>query len=889
MKDIVFKYTPLFNKGDEIVFEADIEEAGEYTLIFDYTAGQDNSDGRSFTLTAGGKSEKIYLTSMRDWNLRASYKHDIVLPNGKNTISLKVNDSDSGEINIYGLTLHRKEWTTAQNIEYLSGKGSHEITFKAGEIYLRIASADDGVIKVWADKNGEFQREYPSFAVKNEKPNAKPLDLIETEEYFSIPAGDMSVKIDKRPFKLSFIDCNGDAIYSTVDGGIMISDGGEYKVKAALSEDEHFHGLGETPMSFDRRGINVALWGNDIVATPCDSGVIEKKEDGRWYMNNPYFVSTKGYAILFDNTSRTVFDFGKDNPDEAYFAALNPYAGGQLIFYFIYGKNVKGCSKKLMNLTGNSFFAPLWGIGNMQSHWGYTQRDMERVAKTYREKWLPLDVIIADIEWYEYFCTPTMWNKENFPNPDGMMKLMNELHLRVGVIDDPNVTDRDYNRDFAEGDEKGYFVKDNTGKTKKVSWPWGWASGLVDFFNPEAREWWKRLHENLIQKGISFFWMDMNEPAKYNSDWLFHNEFGGKMGNIAEMKNVYAMMHQKTLNEMMSVGNKRTMLLTRSGYTGTYRYACPWTGDINSDYTAMKQQLNLGLGLSLSGYNYWTCDIGGSAGFHTDEMFKRWIELGAFLPVTRYHSTAKLESREPWTHGAEDVARKYISLRYTLLPYMYSVSADCIVGTGNEGSLGEPTGIPIVRPMIMEFHEDKNTIGMDSQFMCGSNFLVAPVIDEETVKAIYLPKGKWYDYNCYGKVYESSGEWIEYPAPVDVLPVLVKEGSVIPMRDLVQYTDEKPLKKLILDIYPMLTEGECGFVYYEDDTLTDAYKDGDYAVINIRCQTLAEGKYKVTVGERIGKFDRSNINEIEFRIHNSAELKICTAEYNGKEISITTD
>lgn len=885
MVDMVFSETPLFNKGDRICYNANVNEAGEYTIIFDYIAGQENSDGRSFTLTVGEKIERIFLASMRDWSLHGTYKHDIYLQEGSNDITLEVNDGDSGEINIHSLKLHKKEWIKAGFPQYLKGDGSDEITFKAGELYIKITSSQKGVFKIWADKDGNFTRNYPSFAVIDEKPEPQILHLTEESELYKITDGEVTAKVYKNPFKLEFTNCNGEVLYSTAERGIMLSDGGECMVKAALPEDERFHGLGETPMSFDRRGIKVALWGNDIVATPCDSGITEKISDGRWYMNNPYFLSTKGYAILFDNTSRSVFDFGKDNEDEFYFGALNPYPAGQLIFYFIYGENPKGCSKKLMNLTGKSFFAPLWGIGNMQSHWGYTQSDMERVAKTYREKKLPLDVIIADIEWYEYFCTPSFWNKENFPNPDSMMTLMKELNLHVGVIDDPNVTDRDNNRDFVTGDEKGYFVKDKTGKTKKVFWPWGWNSGLVDFFNPEAREWWKSLHQDLINKGITFFWMDMNEPANYNSDWLFHNEFGGEKGTLHEMKNVFAMKHQQTLNEMMSKGNKRTMLLTRSGYLGTYRYACPWTGDIHSDYEAMKQQLNLGLGLSLSGYNYWTCDIGGSAGYHTDEMFKRWIELGAFLPVTRYHSTAKLESKEPWTHGAEDIARKYIGLRYTLLPYMYSVSADCIVGTGNEGAFGEATGTPIVRPMVMEFPEDKNTIGLDSQFMCGKSFLVAPVTDDEPVKAIYLPRGKWYDYNNSSKIYESKGEWIEYPAPVDVLPILVKEGSIIPMRDLTCYTAEKPLENLIIQIYPFENEGKCHFVYYEDDSLTNAYKDGDFAVINITCETVKANKYKITVGDRQGNFKGSHIKSVEIRINE----KSYKSEYKGEEITVLSE
>jgi len=872
-------FVPLNQEGQGVSFAVNAPVSGAYELTFFYSSRHTDSNPRSVTVRLGDDfSEQVFLSSTRSVKNWATYRHTIQLPAGENTLSVTVENGDNGEINFDGITLKPTNWTYLGGVKEVTGSGTSRVDFVLENAVLRFDSVSENAVRVWVDPNGTFTRKYASAAVVNESVAPQTLCVKEHKKYYSFTTGDLIVRVYKNPLRVVYLDKEYNILTMNDAYGIGWTSDDELICRNVIGKNEHFWGLGETPLSFDRLGTQTALWGNDIVAARNDSAVPATTEDGRWYMNNPVFTSSEGYTVLFDNPSRTVFDFGATESGICSFASLNPYPAGDMIYYFIYGDSIKKQMTSLTDIIGKSFFSPDWGYGNMQSHWGYTQADMERVAQEYRNRNIPLDVIIADIEWYEEYCTPSHWNSKNFPDPDGMIAKLNALNVRFGVIDDPNVTAT--SADFAAGDAAGYFVKDQNGDTSLVSWPWGGDSGLTDFFNPSARAWWKNLHLQLLQKNISFFWMDMNEPAKYNSGWFFYNDEGKAMGTLADCKNTFAQQQQRTLFEMMTENGNRVLMLTRSGYTGTQRYACPWTGDIQSDYESMRQQLSLGLGLSMSGYHYWTFDIGGSAGGFSDEMVKRWIELGTFMPVTRYHSTSSWEgAREPYEHGAEEVARKYISLRYQLMPYFYSLSADSIIGIGYEGEAGKGTGLPLVRPMVMEFEEDEQTWGLDTQFMSGQSFLVAPVMDIRKSKKVYLPKGNWIDYYT-GEIYEG-GQTITYPADVDTLPVFVKAGSIIPMREVQQYVGEKPLTELMLDIYPNTKNGTATFVYYEDDGKTDDYQSGEYATTRYTLKDKGN-THTLTAQKREGSYtdivDRDYL--MMFHIGSLGE-----AQVNGKKLT----
>lgn len=864
------------NNGQGVRFDVNAPKAGEYSLVLRYACGDTDSNGQSISVYVNGAKTRIMVNSLRTWDDWGDSVLTINLNEGVNSISVQKDDGDDGSINLDYITVKEVVWEYVGAVESVSGNGTSELTFECDNSVVKVSSAGTDAVKVWADPEGKFSRKYESFAVINEVQNPEIYTVSDKRDYYEFSTANMNIRVYKAAFRMVYLDKQGNTISEHNNDSLGWTSDGELKVNNKLAGDEQFWGLGEKLTSFNRRGDELIMWSHDAYGAEPDSS-IPSWENGRWYMANPYFVSSKGYSVLFDNSSRTVFDMGKNSPDTYSFGSLNPNPGGDLIYYFIYGPEIKRLTKTYTDLTGKSFFAPDWAYGNMQCHYGYNQSDIERVAQTYRDKEIPIDVIMADIEWYEYLCTPTQWNKNNFPNPESMLELLDNLNIRMGVIDDPNVTNRDNNADFVTGDTNGYFVKNHTGLTKLINWPWGAASGLMDFFNPMATEWWGEQHNMILNQGIACFWLDMNEPAKYNTDWLFYNEDGKAYGNLSEVKNAYAIKHQEAMYNKVTENGDRTLLLTRSGFSGTQRYASPWTGDIMGSWDSMHQQINLGTSLSMSGYNYWGFDIGGFFNSVSDDQYKRWVELATFTPIHRFHYCAGVEEKEPWTHGAEEVSKKYINLRYTIQPYMYSYSADSIIGIGIEDEYGEGgTGIPLVRPMVMEYPNDNATYNMDTQFMCGESFLVAPVVEGGTQKNVYLPEGNWYDYDDGITVY-SGNRNIDYYAPVELLPVFVREGSIIPMQSERQYMDELPVDQVDLDVYPTVKNGDFNFVYYEDDGKTEDYLDGEYATTAFDCSVkrgAVTDEINFTIGAKQGEYTDTDNRSYVIKLHNSAYSNI---------------
>ncbi|MCR5755252.1 MAG: DUF5110 domain-containing protein, partial [Acetatifactor sp.] len=832
-----------------------------------------DSEPQSVHVTVGGKSFQQKVASMRDIKIWADSVMTVELSQGDNTVVVEKTSEDTGDINVDCITVRKVEWSYVGNVLDVKGDKTSELTVVCDNADVKITSVGKNAVKVWADPTGKFERQYESFSVVNEKIDPQKLAVEKQGDNYRVNCGDITLVFAKNaPFSLTYLDSNGNVILQNKEQSMGWTAEGELCVNSELKLGEQFWGLGEKVSGFNHRGEKLEMWAVDAYGSECDASC-PAWDHGRWYMSNPYFVSSGGYSIFFDNSSRTVFDMGYTDPHCVSFGSSNPNPGGDLVYYFIYGPQPKQVTKTFTDLVGKTFFAPEYAYGNIQCHYGYLQNDVERVAQKYREAGIPIDAIMCDIEWYEYLCTPTMWSKRNFPDPEGMIKRLQDAHIRLGVINDPNITNRDNNADFVAGDSQRFFVKDKTGNTKLISWPWGADSGLVDFFNPEAREWWGTLLDNLLNQGVSCFWLDMNEPARYNTDWLFWNEDGKAYGTLNQVKNAYAIKHQEAVHDRVTRNGNRSFLLTRSGYTGTQRYASPWTGDIQASYQSMHEQIMLGTGLSMSGYNYWGFDIGGFFGNISNKQYDRWVELATFTPVHRFHYCAGVEEKEPYTHNATELSKKFINMRYRLVPYMYSYAADNIIGIGIEEGYGQGgTGIPLVRPMVMEFDSDEKTYSCDTQFMCGESFLVAPVLEDAVTKTVYLPKGVWYDYNDDKALYGGEKEMV-YPAPYDVLPVFVKEGSVIPTQSERQYMDDPSASPdITVDVFPTLESGTFNFVLYEDDGMTESYKDGVYATtaFDASVERATIDTTTLVIGKRQGSFTDIAPRNYIVKFHKSA-------------------
>lgn len=867
----------LGTSGSGLEFTVNADEAGRYALSVRYSVGSSGDAATINLYVNGNKQEALGLGALGSWDKWWNRNCAVTLSKGQNTVTLQRENDNANAANIDYITLEKSDFTYIGDCTGIQNNNTSEVTFACTNAAVRVKACDDQVIKIWCEPSGKFYRRYDSFAVENENINPVTINAADQGSYYEFSTKKLTVRVNKAPFSITYLDKQGNVLCQNQQDSMGWNDQNELIVKNEKAQGEHFWGFGEKTEALDKTGTTSTMWSTDFLGAQAEPMVAELG-NGRWYMSDPHFISSKGYEIYFDNTSRTQFDMGKTDPNAYSFGSFNPAPGGELCYYFIGGANMKDMTTSFTDLVGKSFFAPEWAYGNMQCHYGYTQDSIEKVAQTYREKNIPCDVMFSDIEWYQNQCSPTEWNKTNFPDPASMLAKLKASGFKFGVIDDPNISAATTStEDYTTGSANNYFVRNITGNPSPAYWPWGGAdgkaesgpSGVLDFFNPSASSWWGSLHTNILNQGIGAFWMDMNEPARYLPDWAFYNQAGKSYGDINELHNVFAIAQNKSMFTKVSQNTSaRPFMLTRSGFTGTQRYASPWTGDIQSDWASMSQQLKLGLGLSMSGFSYWGFDIGGFYGNFTDDQYKRWVELSTFAPVHRFHyanwnegdgngSSYTNGGKEPWNFGAETISRDQINMRYQMIPYLYSCTADSVIGTGLEGTAGKGTGLPLVRPMVMEYFNDSNTYNMDTQFMCGPSLLVAPVVEDSAVKQVYFPKGAWYDYTDGKTIYNSTGESVSYSAPIDKLPVFVKEGAILPQMPVMQYVGEKPIDKLTLDVYPLTSSGESSFVYYEDDGESQNYKNGDYATTKYTNSVEKSGqnsKLTFTIDQRTGAY-----------------------------------
>ncbi len=857
-------------------FNVTVQEAGQYLLRIRYANGAGDSKSNSLTLNVNGESQVIYLSDMREWDNWGEHRFTVALQAGQNTISLTKESDNKGSVNIDCITVAKCNWTYLGAVESYSGNRTSQLTFTCTNAAVQLTSVSPSILKVWVEPTSRFERMYESFTVVNDAIDPQKLIVSDKGDYYEFVNGGFTVRVQKDPFKLTYLDASGNVILENDEKSMGWSEYGECVVNMKAQENEAFWGLGENLNSFNRRGNTAVMWNVDAYGEIQDSSV-PSYEDGRYYGDNPYYISSNGYSILFDNSSRTVFDMADSDPDLVSFGSFNPNPGGELLYYFIYGPEIESLSTQYARLVGSSFFSPAWAFGNIQCHYGYTQSDVQTVAQTYRDKGIALDSMMIDIDWYQYKCSPTTWNTQNFPDPQAMMNFLNRLNCRLGVIDDPNVPVSS-GVDYQEGAANGYFVGSQTETTRQITWAWdSEKSGLTDFFNPAAQTWWGNLHQQLFDLGISSFWTDMGEPAAYNTDWYFYNVDGKSYGSLSEVKNVFGMKAHEAMYNKMVEETGRSFVLTRSNYLGSHRYASPWTGDIGASYTSMQQQINMGMSLALTGYSYWGCDIGGFFTSSDELNYKRWIEMSTFLPVHRIHYCAGNTATEPWTHNAEDISRTYINLRERLIPYFYSYTADNIIGIGLESGYSAAdggTGVPLTRPMLLEYQEDQNTWELDTQYLCGESFLVAPVLDGSFEKSVYFPEGNayWYDYNDGITLY-SPGRTVNYYADEATLPVFVKAGSIIPMTPELMYYDQSAIDRMTLDIYPTVSDGDFSFVLYEDDGESEDYASGIYDTTtytgNVAIQDGIE-TLTLEIGQRTGNYGQQVARDYLLQFHAAA-------------------
>jgi len=577
------------------------------------------------------------------------------------------------------------------------------------------------------------------------------------------------------------------------------------EVVKAIGPETVIYGLGDKTGFLNKRHYVYENWNTDDPKPHCDNF-------RSLYKSIPFFIiaGENGFCgILADNTYRSLFDMGKESDDYLYWA----HADGSLDYYMIPGKDIKQVLGRYYALTGRNELQQKWVYGFHQSRWSYeTAEKVAEVASRMREARLPLDAIHLDIDYMDAYRVFT-FDRSRFPDPGKLMNDLAKQNVHTVSIVDPGVKLEPGYFVYDEGVKQGHFAKNPDGSIYEGA-VWPGPSVFPDFSQLKTRQWWGKKLKIMLDAGVSGIWNDMNEPANFTGQLPDDVQFAD--GDHLQMHNVYGhLMAQATYDGLKKLTGKRPFVLTRACYAGSQRYCSGWTGDNHSLWHHLQLSLTQMMNLGLSGMNMVGSDVGGFGSDTTPELMIRWMQLGSLSPFFRNHSAKGTRNQELYCFDKQtvDACRKAMELRYHLLPYIYDLAH-------------EP--LPMLRPLVMEFPHDPHYRGITDQFMLGGSLLAAPVMSPGvTARAVYLPKGVWYDYYTCERY--TGGKYFLADAPLDRMPLFARAGAIIPVSvGNPQSTEE--LDAVMLEVFA----GKGSFVHYTDDGESLAYQEGAIHRLGIR-------------------------------------------------------
>ncbi|MDE3104794.1 MAG: glycoside hydrolase family 31 protein [Acidobacteriota bacterium] len=594
----------------------------------------------------------------------------------------------------------------------------------------------------------------------------------------------------------------------------------------ASPKDEHYYGLGQNQEGYlDRRG-HVVRCAHDYDAPAGQSVCV------------PFVVTNKGYGILWDNPSKTTVAFGFNDQ-----VRWTSQVGQRVSFFVIAGKTYDEIYSGYRRLTGDTPMLPKSAYGYIQCKQRYTsQQELMAVAKGYRDRHLPADVLVID--WFHYTKMGEMnMDPEKWPDPVAMNQQLHAMNFHTMISVWPRFIPED--RYYQIVRDNGWFEQLADG-TPTNGLPYDRAGSDIDTTNPDAAKWyWDVVRDNYITKGFDAFWADETEPDLPPNGSYFH------VGPGTEFFNVYPLFHTAAFyNGMRRDTKQRAVILARDAYLGAqHNGAIFWSSDISGNWDTLKRQVPTGINFVASGTPYWSTDIGGwqylpqhhkaertplidgsdardNIGDYEDyaELYVRWFEYGAFQPNFRAHGSRP--QNEVWSFGkqAEPILEKYLRLRYELMPYLYSL-----------GRMTNQTGAPFMRGLFMDFGNDPKVADIGDEYMFGPALLVAPVTEQGvTSRTVYLPAGTdWYNYWTNERVH--GGQTITAAAPIDTIPLFVRAGSILPLGVPVESTNETQAIAKV-KVYP---GADGDFTLYQDDGQTYAYEHGDLQLTQLHWSNAA--------------------------------------------------
>ena len=674
---------------------------------------------------------------------------------------------------------------------------------------LEITAPMKEVLRIQTSHYRGVQKKAPEFELENI--TTGNLTCEETESALIIASGSLSLEIDKASCKLDF--------YRTVDGekekitssgwrdlaymktdwkGLAYDDGGFHdtymREQLSIDVSEYIYGMGERFTPWIKNGQSVDIWN-------ADGGTSTEQS----YKNIPFYVSNKGYGVFVNHPERVSFEVGTEMVTKVEFSV----PGESLDYFFFNGPTMKEVIMRYTDLTGKPALPAPWTFGLWLSTsftTNYDEATVNEFVDGMFERDIPLKVFHFDCFWMKDFAWCDFdWDSRVFPDPEGMLKRLKSKGIKICCWINSYIGQE--SALFDEGVEKGYFIKRPNGDV----WQWDmWQPGMaiVDFTNPEACKWYASKLEALVDMGVDCFKTDFGERIPTEAVY-----FDGS--DPVKMHNYYTYMYNKTVYEVLlkKKGKKEAILFARSATAGGQKFPVHWGGDCWSDYVSMEESLRGGLSLTMSGFGFWSHDIGGFEDKSTPDVYKRWCAFGLLSTHSRLHGSSSY--RVPWTYDDEavDVLRRFVKLKASLMPYLYRNAVET-----------SKTGVPMLRSMVLEFTEDRTCAYLDKQYMLGDSLLVSPIFNDKGIAEYYLPEGDW--VNMLTGEIRQGGKWFREKHDYMSIPLFARPNSIVAIGAVdtnceYDYADGVTYKVCCLE------DGKTVSQYVVDG---DANKDGEITV-----------------------------------------------------------
>lgn len=682
------------------------------------------------------------------------------------------------------------------------------VTVKTDSALIAITPMSKGIIRV-ATLPADSKEIFPVSQAAILHPDAR-YRVSSSPEGVVVETDSMKVTVNRATGLLTFTNAGGEVILTESAGAVNTPGNRVITLRPAVGAS--FYGAGE-------RGHSMRLNGDTMVMYNRQNYGYGKGDSRISQMNItvPYVVTDKGVGILFDDYSKGELALG----DVIEYSSESP---APVAYYVINGNgSMAGATDGYTLLTGRQELPPFWSLGYITSKYGYrTQDEALGVIDTLKSRGYPVDGMVLDLYWYgeETDMGRFEWNKEQWPDHKKMLADLKKQGVNMVIISQPYINKKGAIDNYNELVAKGLTTRDSEGNNHDVT-IWVGESGMFDVSNPATREWLWNRYRTLTEEGVEGWWGDLGEPEVHPSTIVHHN------GLTAEQyHNVYGNEWSRLIYEgfKKDFPDKRLMLLMRGGTAGLQRYSVfPWSTDVARSWEGLQPQVNIMLNSGLSGLGYMSSDLGG---FAVDpkhplnpELYVRWLQMGAFTPTFRTHAQLK---PEPYNYPAqEDIARKFIKMRYEWLPYNYTLAYE-----------NTTTGAPLARPLNFRGENPgKEYSNVQDEYLWGDNVLIAPILEQgKRSRKVLFPAGTWINWNNPSLSYKG-GSTATVKAPLDELPMFVRAGSFIPQyKQPIENVTQYDPQLLTVKYFP--ANEKSSFTMFEDDRVsTTSISDEAYQLI----------------------------------------------------------